>query len=84
VMAQLRCSMAGFETSAQVISFAVWQLSRHPELQQQLRDEINSIPNPTFDDYSTGMPTLDAVMKERYVAEQMSPSNGSRYSAAFA
>jgi cytochrome P450 len=58
--------MAGFETSAQVIGYAIWQLARHLELQQQLREEVTSILNPTFDDYSSKMPLLDAVVKERY------------------
>jgi cytochrome P450 len=57
--------MAGFETSAQGIGYALWQLARHPDLQQQLREEICSASNPTFDDYNSKMPLLDAVIKER-------------------
>jgi cytochrome P450 len=57
--------MAGFETSAQGIGYALWQLARHPDLQQQLREEVSSVSNPTFDDYNSKMPLLDAVIKER-------------------
>jgi cytochrome P450 len=60
--------MAGFETSAQGIGYALWQLARHQDLQQQLREEIYSVSNPTFDDYDSKMPFLDAVIKERYTS----------------
>lgn len=63
---QCEDSMAGFETSAQVIGYAIWQLAHHPEMQQQLREEVASISNPTFDEYTSKMPFLDAVIKERY------------------
>jgi cytochrome P450 len=58
-------SMAGFETTAQGVGYAIWQLARHPDIQKSLREEVVSIS--TFDDYNTKMPLLDAVVKERYV-----------------
>jgi hypothetical protein len=61
--------MAGFETSAQVVGYAIWQLARHPTLQQQLREEVASITNPSFDDYTSKMPLLDAVIKERCIVD---------------
>jgi cytochrome P450 len=66
--ADLSHRMAGFETSAQGIGYALWQLARHQDLQQQLREEIYSVSNPTFDDYDSKMPFLDAVIKERYTS----------------
>ena len=33
---------AGFETSSTTMSFAFYELSSHPEIQQKLRSEINS------------------------------------------
>jgi cytochrome P450 len=58
--------MVGFETTAQVIGHAIWQLARHPKIQDELRQEVSSLPGATFDELSTKMPLLDAVLKERW------------------
>ncbi|KIX04361.1 uncharacterized protein Z518_05229 [Rhinocladiella mackenziei CBS 650.93] len=40
--------MAGRDTTASHIGFVIWNLARHPKVQQKLRDAIASIESPTF------------------------------------
>lgn len=43
----------------------MWELARHPDVQQKLREEIVAFPGePTYDDYQTRLPYLDAVARE--------------------
>ncbi|KAF8601601.1 cytochrome P450 [Ceratobasidium sp. AG-I] len=57
--------IAGNETTAGSLSFAFYELARHPELQVRLREEIVQLERePTYDDYNTRMPLLDAITKE--------------------
>ncbi|KAK7054620.1 hypothetical protein VNI00_003083 [Paramarasmius palmivorus] len=57
--------MAGSETTSTSISFAIWELARHPEIQEQLRKELHSFPaQPTYDQIMSKMPLLDAVVRE--------------------
>lgn len=57
--------MAGSETTGQGIGFAIWELGRNPEIQQRLREEIQSYPTePTFDELMYKMTYLDAVTRE--------------------
>ncbi|KAI2473921.1 probable cytochrome P450 6a13 isoform X3 [Diabrotica virgifera virgifera] len=37
--------VAGFETSSSTMTFALYELAKHPELQDRLRDEINTALN---------------------------------------
>ncbi|KAJ7580834.1 cytochrome P450 [Mycena floridula] len=57
--------MAGSETSSTSISFCIWELAKHPDVQQQLRDELHSFPaQPTYDQIMGKMPVLHSVVRE--------------------
>lgn len=46
--------LAGHETTANALSFILWQMALHPELQEQVADEARRVLNgrfPTADDY---------------------------------
>jgi cytochrome P450 len=59
--------LVGQETTSGIINFTLHELAKRPEYQQRLRDEITRLGRePTYEDLMTGMPWLDAVMKERY------------------
>ncbi|PLB55229.1 putative cytochrome P450 monooxygenase [Aspergillus steynii IBT 23096] len=55
---------AGFETSAVALTYLLWELSQHPELQQELREELLTLepkilyPRPST---SSGLPSAKAV-----------------------
>lgn len=66
---------AGFETSAVGLTYLVWELSKHPEIQEQLRQELATLNPPiTFPQTpETGLPSpksidslplLDAIVTE--------------------
>ncbi|CAG9819968.1 unnamed protein product [Phaedon cochleariae] len=60
--------IAGFETTSATMSFALYELAKHPELQQRVREEATSV----FDKYqaipfeiiTSGMEYTEQVMKE--------------------
>lgn len=56
----------GYETSSIILSHALYQLSKHHECQQRLRDEINSYGDGDGDGINyetiTDMPYLDQVL----------------------
>ncbi|KAF7719950.1 Uncharacterized protein PECH_005807 [Penicillium ucsense] len=64
---------AGFETSAVGLTYLMWQLSRHPEIQNRLREELrtldpviripgsNELPSPKSIE---SLPLLDAIITE--------------------
>ena len=57
--------IAGFETTATSIAYAVWELARYPDKQCQLREELSALPGePTLKDMQERLPYLDAVLKE--------------------
>jgi cytochrome P450 len=46
----------------------MYELARHPECQDKLREELEAFQRePTYDDFQTTMPYLDACLKETYV-----------------
>lgn len=60
--------MAGSETTSTSISFCIWELARHPEVQVRLREEVQRFPaQPTYDQVMAKMPYLDAVTRESCV-----------------
>jgi len=61
--------LAGRDTTATALTWALFELSRHPEIQQKLKEEIDAaLPNiadPSFDDaYGTSLPYLNGVLYE--------------------
>ncbi|GJE90539.1 cytochrome P450 [Phanerochaete sordida] len=57
--------ITGNDTSTQTLSFLIWELARHPDVQERLREELKTFPGePSFDDLQTKLPYLDAVLKE--------------------
>ncbi|CAE6343412.1 Cytochrome P450 3A12 OS=Canis familiaris GN=CYP3A12 PE=2 SV=1 [Rhizoctonia solani AG-1 IB] len=59
--------LVGQETTSGIINFTLHELAKRPEYQQRLRDEITRLGRePTYEDLMTGMPWLDAVMKESF------------------
>ncbi|KAK0460546.1 cytochrome P450 [Desarmillaria tabescens] len=57
--------ISGFETTTATLSFSIWELARHPDKQQRLREELSTINgDPTFNDFQNGLPYLHAVLKE--------------------
>ncbi len=58
-------SISGHEKTTQTLAFTIYKLSRHPEVQQCLREELRSFKDePTYDDFVARLPYLDAVLKE--------------------
>lgn len=55
---------AGFETSAVALTYLLWELSQHPELQRELREELHTLepkilyPRPSV---STGLPSAKSI-----------------------
>ncbi|KAG8948992.1 hypothetical protein FRC03_000504 [Tulasnella sp. 419] len=62
--------LVGHETTSDTINYALLELSRHPELQTRLRQELldfqGSGPGgePSYEEFQSKLPFLDAVMKE--------------------
>ncbi|KAI0034864.1 cytochrome P450 [Vararia minispora EC-137] len=61
---------AGVETTATMISYACWEISRRPDIAQKLREELDSyMPDPKcIPDIAVlnGLPFLSAVLKETF------------------
>ncbi|KDQ07704.1 hypothetical protein BOTBODRAFT_648039 [Botryobasidium botryosum FD-172 SS1] len=61
----VRRHMAGHETTAVTLSLMLLTLARNPAIQTKLRKELLEFPTePTYDDFATKLPYLDAVIKE--------------------
>ncbi|CAE6461645.1 unnamed protein product [Rhizoctonia solani] len=59
--------LVGQETTSGIINFTLHELAKNPEYQSRLRDEITRLGRePTYEDLISGMPWLDAVMKESF------------------
>jgi hypothetical protein len=57
--------VGGFETTAQVLAYTLWQLGSNPDKQEVLRQELSTFPGePTYEDYTHKLPYLDAVCRE--------------------
>jgi cytochrome P450 len=57
--------LAGFETTAVSMTWALIELARNPGVQTKLRDECLEFgPTPSYDDLANKLPYLDAVVNE--------------------
>lgn len=57
--------MAGYETTSQTVCYALWELAKNPISQAKLREECKDfVGEPSWDDFQTKLPYLDAVLKE--------------------
>lgn len=62
-------SIAGNETTSATLSFTLFELARDLPLQKRLRQELrqfrpDSGEEPTYEDYQSRLPLLDAITKE--------------------
>lgn len=62
--------MVGHETTSAAINFSLLELARNPEMQEKLRKEVTDFVGsgpggePTYEEYQSKLPYLDAVCKE--------------------
>ncbi|KAL5488446.1 hypothetical protein ACEPAI_6564 [Sanghuangporus weigelae] len=58
--------LAGYETTSISLTWALIELSLHPEKQDKLRSELAEFTNkdPTYDQFTSGLPYFDAVTRE--------------------
>ncbi|XP_073823362.1 probable cytochrome P450 6a14 [Musca autumnalis] len=61
---------AGYESSANTISYSLWELARHPELQDKVRHEIQSV----LEEYNNEL-SYEACMKMTYLDQIISETN---------
>ncbi|KAF7354641.1 Cytochrome P450 4F12 [Mycena sanguinolenta] len=67
VVAQNVLLLAGYETTSVSLTWALVELSRHPEMQQKLREELTKFGgDPTWDQLSStsDLPYLDSIVLE--------------------
>ncbi|KAG2140207.1 cytochrome P450 [Suillus bovinus] len=66
VMAQMKVLLlAGYETTSISLTWALIELSQHPDVQTRLREELLAFgPDPTYDQLKANLPYLDAVVHE--------------------
>ncbi|KAG1901457.1 cytochrome P450 [Suillus fuscotomentosus] len=66
VVAQMKVLLlAGYETTSTSLTWALIELSRHPDVQTRLRGELLAFgPDPTYDQLKANLPYLDAVVHE--------------------
>lgn len=57
--------LVGHETTSSTIAYTLLEMARNPKTQQRLRDEVLAFSgDPTFEDFQTKLPYLDACCKE--------------------
>ncbi|KAG2147464.1 cytochrome P450 [Suillus bovinus] len=66
VLAQMKVLLlAGYETTSISLTWALIELSQHPDVQIRLREELLAFgPDPTYDQLKANLPYLDAVVHE--------------------
>lgn len=55
---------AGYETVSAIVAWMLYEIACNSDFQEQLREEICAIPNPSFDQLDNDLPLLDAALKE--------------------
>ncbi|KAF8898335.1 cytochrome P450 [Infundibulicybe gibba] len=64
IVAQMRSTIsAAYETVSAVIAWVLYELSRHPTIQDSLRAEVSTAGDPSLDILNS-FPLLEAVLKE--------------------
>jgi cytochrome P450 len=66
--------LAGHETSAVSIAWALYELDRHPDVLQKLLNEIESLPLDCAPDDLIALPYLEAVVKETLRLHAVTPN----------
>ncbi|UPL02936.1 hypothetical protein LCI18_013870 [Fusarium solani-melongenae] len=56
--------VAGSESTSITLTYVIWLLIKHPDIQRRLRDEIKSAPEGYTGADLASLPLLDAVLKE--------------------
>jgi cytochrome P450 len=56
--------LAGHETTALAVSYALWMLAEHPEIQDRVHAELDALDGPPTMKDLRSLPVLDAVLKE--------------------
>ncbi|KAG1729368.1 cytochrome P450 [Suillus lakei] len=66
VVAQMKSLLlAGYETTSISLTWALIELSQHPDIQTKLREELLAFgADPTYDQLKTDLPYLDGVVHE--------------------
>ncbi|KAG0695949.1 cytochrome P450 [Suillus ampliporus] len=66
IVAQMRVLLlAGYETTSISLTWALIELSQHPDIQTRLREELLAFgADPTYDQLKANLPYLDAVVHE--------------------
>ncbi|KAF7986221.1 hypothetical protein HWV62_38664 [Athelia sp. TMB] len=65
IASQLRSVIqAAYEPVSATIAWTLYELSINPKLQEELREELATAGDPTFDELKNEFPILDAVLKE--------------------
>ncbi|KAG6330483.1 hypothetical protein ID866_8607 [Astraeus odoratus] len=66
IMAQMNVLLiAGYETTSISLTWALLELARNTDIQTKLREELLAFAgDPTYDQFSNGLPYLDAVVHE--------------------
>jgi cytochrome P450 len=66
VVSQMKVLLiAGYETISISLTWALIELSRHPDIQTRLREELLALDvDPTYDQFKASLPYLDAVVHE--------------------
>ncbi|KZO96850.1 cytochrome P450 [Calocera viscosa TUFC12733] len=56
--------LAGYETTANSLSWCLHELSTRPALQKKIREELAQFPHPTYDQLQNQMPVLESILRE--------------------
>ncbi|KAJ2935606.1 hypothetical protein H1R20_g1485, partial [Candolleomyces eurysporus] len=65
VLGQNTIFFAGYDTTSTTLTWALIELSRHPEVQETLREELHQLGGDiTWEQITGGLPYLDAVTQE--------------------
>ncbi|KAF5377225.1 hypothetical protein D9615_006348 [Tricholomella constricta] len=65
IVSQMRTTIsAGYETVSAMVVWVLYELSQNPKLQSELREEISTVRDASFDELNNKYPLLDALLKE--------------------